>query len=294
MPPPLLVGVDGSESSLRAVDWATDEAARHAVPLRLVHASLWERYEHFIPSGAPQRPPRQTMAEYIVATAEERVRRRDPDVKVTAEILADDPVHALLHEGREAMAVVTGSRGRGELKGLLLGSVGLAVAGRAAGPVIVVRGDRAGRESTHGRIVLGAGEPGTSDTAARFALREAETRHCPLDVVRAWRRPAHQPRAHPLLTGDLALYLEERAATVIDALLQDALVDHPDVRVNRATAEGVPGKVLLSRSAAADLLVIGVRARRTPDHGELHLGRTAHTLLHHAECPVAVVPDYQE
>ncbi|MGW3498030.1 universal stress protein [Streptomyces sp. NPDC001020] len=288
---PLLVGVDGSESSLQAVDWATDEAARHGLPLRLVHASLWERYEHFAPSGALQRPSHQTMEEYIIGTAAERVRRRNPEVKVTADVLADDPVHALLHEGHNATAVVTGSRGRGELKGMLLGSVSLAVAGRASGPVIVVRGDKAGLESTHERIMLGAGEPGTSGMAARFALREAETRRCPLDVVRVWRRPAHQPLEHPLLAGDPALYYEERASTLIDALLQDAMVDHPAVRVNRSTVEGVADKVLLQRSASADLLIIGVRVRRTHDHGELQLGRAAHTLLHHAKCPVVVVPE---
>ncbi|WP_448316081.1 universal stress protein, partial [Streptomyces sp. CO7] len=42
---PLVVGVDGSEQSLGAVDWAADEAALRGLPLRLVHASLWERYE---------------------------------------------------------------------------------------------------------------------------------------------------------------------------------------------------------------------------------------------------------
>ncbi|MFB7510384.1 universal stress protein, partial [Streptomyces broussonetiae] len=42
---PLVVGVGGSDSSLQAVDWAADETARHGLPLRLVHASLWERHE---------------------------------------------------------------------------------------------------------------------------------------------------------------------------------------------------------------------------------------------------------
>lgn len=42
---PMVVGVDGSESSLGAVDWAADEAALHEVPLRIVHAYRWDRYE---------------------------------------------------------------------------------------------------------------------------------------------------------------------------------------------------------------------------------------------------------
>jgi nucleotide-binding universal stress UspA family protein len=45
VPLPIVVGVDGSESSLGAIDWAADEAALHGLPLRLVHACLWEPYE---------------------------------------------------------------------------------------------------------------------------------------------------------------------------------------------------------------------------------------------------------
>ncbi|GHK02248.1 universal stress protein [Streptomyces sp. Y2F8-2] len=286
---PVVVGVDGSDSSLLAVDWATDEAARHGLPLRLVYASLWERYESVVPSTGLQRPAHQVMADNIVGTAAERARRRNPNVKVTAEVLPEDPVEALLRESGNATAVVTGCRGRGELQGVLLGTVSLAVAGRAAGTVIVVRGDEAGLRGTHERILLGAGDPGTTGAAARFGLREAEVRHCVLDVVRAWRRPAHEPTQHPLPAGDPALYRQERASTLVDALLQDPAADHPDVRVSRTTVEGPAHKVLLHRSAAADLVIIGARRDHHP-HG-LRLGRVGHTLLHHAQCPVAVVPE---
>ncbi|MFF3905914.1 universal stress protein [Streptomyces sp. NPDC001848] len=275
MEPPLVVGVDGSECSLVAVDWATDEAARHGLPVRLLYASAGDSDKDDVPSDA------------ILVTATERVRRRNPRVRVTADVLFEDPVEALLRAVHHASAVVTGSRGRGRLTGLLLGSVSLTVAGRASGPVIVVRGDKAGLEGTHDRILLGAGEPGTSGAAVRFALREAEVRHCVLDVIRAWRHPAHRPMDHPLLTGDPAHFCEERAATLIDALLQDAVADHPGVRVHRTTVEGTARRVLLRRSAAADLVIIGVRR----GHDRRDLGRVAHTLLHHAECPVAVVPE---
>ncbi|MFF8991417.1 universal stress protein [Streptomyces sp. NPDC014983] len=284
MPLPLVVGVDGSDYSLQAVDWAADEAVRLGVPLRLVHASLWERYEGRLPSlgGEPSAP--HVMAEHIVASATERVHRRAPDLEVSSAVVAEDPVSMLLAEGDNATAVVTGSRGRGELKGLLLGSVGLAMAGRASGPVIVVRGDAAGLGGTHDRVLLGVGDPGTSDTAARFALREAAARRCVLDAVRTWRRtgdgsPPEQP--------DYPDY-EDEAADLIDKLLQDPLTEHPDVRVSRTVLEGPPGKVLLHRSAAADLLVLGVRRER--GHTGLQLGRVTHRLLHHSCCPVAVVP----
>ncbi|MFF8939336.1 universal stress protein [Streptomyces paradoxus] len=275
---PLVVGVDGSDGSLPAVDWAVDEAARHGLPLRLVHGSLWERYEVRTPSAGPDRPAGQVMAGHIVASAAERARRRDPDVKVSTDVLLSGATDALLHEGDNATALVTGSRGHGELKGLLLGSVGLAVAARAHCPVIVVRGDKAGLAGTHQRILLGAGTPATGEEATRFAFREAEARGCVLDVVRAWRRPAHDPdRDH-----------EERARTELDDLLRDALADHPGVRVRPAAVEGPARKALVHRSAAADLVVVG--ARRRQGHFGLQLGTVAHTLLHHAACPVAVVP----
>jgi nucleotide-binding universal stress UspA family protein len=133
---PLVVGVDGSDSSLQAVD----EAARDGLPLRLVYASLWERYEGGRPSFSTGRPAEEVMAEHIIACCTERARLRSREVKVSGEVLPDDAVSVLLREGPEALALVVGSRGRGELAGMLLGSVSLTVAARAVCPVIVVRG----------------------------------------------------------------------------------------------------------------------------------------------------------
>jgi nucleotide-binding universal stress UspA family protein len=285
---PLVVGVDGSDGSLLAVDWAVDEAARLGLPLRLVYASLWERYEGAVPPDSRERPYEQVMADNTVGSAAERAHRRHPEVKVSTDVVPDEAVSALLQEGHTAFALVTGARGRGELAGLLLGSVGLAVAARAACPVIVVRGDEAGRAGSHERILFGACEPAVGGEAVRFAFREAEARKCTLDVVRAWRCPAHETADDPLPAEDSAHRHEERASALLDALLHDPMADHPGVRVRRSTVEGPARRVLLNRTAAADLVVVG--ARRRTGHFGLQLGRVAHTLLHHADCPVAVVP----
>ncbi|WP_020139534.1 universal stress protein [Streptomyces sp. 351MFTsu5.1] len=285
---PLVVGVDGSDSSLVALDWAADEAARQGLPLRLVYASLWERYEDVVPARDLDRPSEQVMAENIVGTAVERVQRRSPEVKVSADVVPEEAADALLRAGHDASALVTGSRGRGELKGLLLGSVGLTVAARAHCPVIVVRGDKAGVEGSHERILLGVGEPASGAEAVRFAFREAAARGGVLDVVRAWRCPAHESADEPRLAEDPAHLHEERAVAQLDALLHDAVADHPGVQVSRHTVEGPARKVLLNRTAAADLVIVG--ARRRTGHFGLQLGRVSHTLLHHAHCPVAIVP----
>ncbi|MFI2347579.1 universal stress protein [Streptomyces sp. NPDC019443] len=285
---PLVVGVDGSESSLRAVDWAADEAALHGVPLRLVNASLWERYEGAAFDEGPDRPSERVMAENIVGSAAERARLRDPDLKILTDILPDDTVTALLSEGRNASALVTGSRGRSGLAEMLLGSVSLAVAARADCPVFVIRGSHATQSITHRRIVLGVDKPPQGLAAVRFAFQEAQARRAALHAVRAWRCPAHETADQPLLASDAAHYHESQAAETLEEALREAAADHPAVELHRETAEGPARKVLMRASAAADLLIVG--AQRRHGHFGLQLGRVAHTMLHHSVCPVAVVP----
>lgn len=289
MESPLVVGVDGSDASLTALDWAVDEALRHGLPLRIVHASLWERYEGVVPAWTTDRPSGQVLAENIVGTAAERVRRRAPDLPLTADVLAEDASTALLTEGREGTILVVGSRGRGEFADLLLGSVSLVVAARANCPVVVVRGDRQALEARHGRVLLGVGEHDADAPAVRFAFREAAVRDAELDVVRAWRRPAHQPADHLLMRRAGAAYFTEESSELLDKALEAAASEHPQVRLRRSAVEGPAHKVLTERSAAADLLVVG--ARRRDGLVGLELGRVAHRALHHASCPVAVVPE---
>ncbi|MEU6378759.1 universal stress protein [Streptomyces sp. NPDC046909] len=279
---PLVVGVDGSPASLVAVDWAADEVARHGLPLRLVHATLRQRHE----GGPPEARSERAAAEDILDTAAERARRRDAEVKVSAEAVPEDAVRALLHEAPHAVALVTGAGGRGELTGLLLGSVPSALAGCAPCPMIVVRGDVSGR---HERILLGVTDPASGVEAVRFAFREAEARGCVLDAVRAWSRPAHEMTQPPLRAGDLGRRREHAVSELLDAALYDAALDRPAVRVRRATVEGSARKVLLRRSGAADLVIVA--ARRGHGRFRPRLGRVAHGLLQHAECPVAVVPE---
>lgn len=285
---PLVVGVDGSDSSLQAVDWAVDEAARLGLSLRLVYASLWVRYEGHRPSiSSTDRPADQVMAEHIAASCAERAQLRNPEVKVSSEVLPDDAVSALLRAGHESFALVTGSRGRGEIAGALLGSVSLKVAARAVCPAVVVRGGERNRQSSFGRVVLGVSDVTAGSAAVRFAFREAEARGCPLSAVYAWRRPAHEHVDHPLIADDADAH-EERASALLTDALRDAVRNHPQVEVRRRTVEGPAHKVLLAASAEADLVVVGALRRHGPFG--LQLGTVAHTLLHHAECPVAVVP----
>ncbi|MGQ4481609.1 universal stress protein [Streptomyces sp. SAS_276] len=286
---PLVVGVDGSAPSLLAVDWTVDEAARLGLSMRLVRAFVPERGPDApVRSGGLEPSSEQVRAEDVVTVAAARARRRDPDVKVDAEAVPGDVLPVLLEESRHASALVIGARDSGELTGLLLGAVGPALAARAHCPVTVVRGDGTGLTGRHERVLLGAGDPGVSGEAVRFAFREAEARGCTLDVVRAWKRPVRKAADRSRQVPETARCREARASALLDTLLSDVVLDHPRVRVRTTTVEGSARGQLVKRSAAADLVIVGARR----GHGLLGLrpGRVAQALLHHAKCPVAVVP----
>ncbi|MFZ4235582.1 universal stress protein [Streptomyces murinus] len=282
---PVLVGVDGSEESLRAVDRAAEEAALRGAPLRLVYASLWERYEGSLIAQEVGKPAEEVMGQDIMDAAERRAHRHHPQLRLTTSVLADEPSFGLVNESSTARLVVVGCRGRNAVTELLLGSVSLSVAARAHCPVIVLRGGPE-RRATPGHVVLGVPEKDAGPAAVRFAAEEAALRGVPLEAVRAWRRPAHSSTGHPLLAGGPAQAQEQEAAEA----LEEALRDVPEgLEQHRRTAEGHARDVLVDASRDAGLLVVGAR-RRTGRFG-LQLGRVAHGVLHHAACPVAVVPE---
>ena len=288
---PLVVGVDGSASSLRALDWAVDEAARLALPVKIVHATM---DDGDAPSWSPEtgavNPLERDLGKHLVDSAEERVHLCNPDVKLTTELVCDDAVTALLDAGYNASALVTGARGRGELKDLLLGSVSLTVAARAQCPVVVVRD---GDELAAGRceqILLGVADAESSSEAVHFAFEIAAARGCAVDAVMAWHRPARTPTSRLLDLPRRDDQAEHQARAVLEKALTRSAGEFPSVDVHRVVVEGPARDVLLKHSESTDLLIVGARCRRTSVG--LHLGRVNHGLLHYAHCPVAVVPQW--
>ncbi|MFI1440416.1 universal stress protein [Streptomyces fructofermentans] len=285
---PIVVGVDGSEPALRAVDWAADEAVVRGLPLRLVYASLWERYEGAHLAGDLGKPSERVAAEDVVANAARRATSRRPEVRVSTDVQPEDPEYALVRESRSAFLLVTGTRGRSGMAEALLGSVSLTMAGHAHCPVVVVRGshDNGALPVIHGRVVVGVGEQPVASAAVRFAAEEARRRGVELEAVRAWRCPAHETTDHPLLAGEPARLHELQAVEVLEKALEDVPAG---VEVRRRTVEDHARTVLVDASRDADLLVLG--ARRRQRHFGLQLGRVAHGVLHHSACPVVIVPE---
>ncbi|WP_392749291.1 universal stress protein [Streptomyces sp. LN590] len=285
---PVVVGVDGSEGSLRALDWAATEAARLGLPLRVIHASLWEHYEGLRPTFDTERSAEQILAEHLVASAQERAQRLHSEVSMVADVQPEDPVTALVQESHEATLVVLGSRGRGRIAGMLLGSVSLALAGRSHCPVVVIPMTPPSTQPKPGRIVVGIGDAAGPSAAARFALEQAASRHGELIAVRAWRCPAHEAMDHPLLSGSPASAHRQQAEEHLEEVL--AVLDRTgsDAVIERSVVQGPAHQALIEAATGAELLVVGAR-RSSGRHG-LNLGPVNHAVLHYSPCPVAVVP----
>jgi nucleotide-binding universal stress UspA family protein len=140
----IVVGVDGSECSLYALDFAAEEAALRGARLRIVCA--WDMPEvAYAVSAYPEEVLGKVLkgmeqeATAIVAKARARVAELKPALPVKTKVVKGHPTSIILEEAKDAALVVVGNRGRGGVASLLLGSVSHHVVHLAPCPVLVVR-----------------------------------------------------------------------------------------------------------------------------------------------------------
>lgn len=133
---PVVVGVDGSPASEKAVRIAFEEASFRGVDLVAVHA--WSDTGVFEFPGVDW-SVQQGLAEEVLSERLSGWQERYPDVLVRRVVVADRPAHQLLEQAKEAQLLVVGSHGRGGFAGMLLGSVSSGIAHAARMPVIIAR-----------------------------------------------------------------------------------------------------------------------------------------------------------
>ncbi|CAL9652911.1 Universal stress protein [Streptomyces sp. enrichment culture] len=285
---PITAGVDGSEESLAALAWAARQAVRHGAALRVVH--VW-RFEPEAVDRAGDRDAQERWVRETLAEAVGTVTARHHGLEVTTDVVEGDPVQTLVAVAADTGVLVLGSRGHGAVVGFLLGSVGQQVIAEATRPVVLVRaGDRPSDEVAGHEIVVGQqGEAEDSAEVLRFAFEAAAARGATVRAVRAWTLPplfSYSPASLKLLDDAGGLEPYERKA--LAEALRPWRDRFPDVPVVEHVEMGSAGQVLLSVAGRAQLMVVGRRARRSAVGARI--GSVAHGVLHHAGCPVAVVP----
>ncbi|MFE9774451.1 universal stress protein [Streptomyces sp. NPDC005931] len=270
----VIVGVDGSPSSLAAVDVAAREARLRGAALRIVHA--FSRPADLDP-----------MIHGVLAEAEQRARAGAPGLEVTRTVASGDTLTVLRSESRHASLAVVGRPGRSALGDLLPGSTVVQLAAHGHCPVMVVRG----RPDPRGPVLLAVDGSPAGNAAARFAFAEAELRGADLlalHVWSTWSEPTpYEGPADPLnVVVDL-----DRLRSTHRRLLEDAVAPwrtaRPGVAVELRLERGRVRHTLLEAGRDAQLVVAGARG-----HGGfagMLLGSVSQALLYHADCPVTVV-----
>ncbi|MGA4843978.1 universal stress protein [Streptomyces sp. G45] len=284
----IAVGVDGSAESLAAADWAAREAVLRDTPLHVVHAWQWQALDVPVTQEKEQQAE---AADGVLREAVTRVTGRHPNLTVTSEVVHDTAVAALARAAEQAGTLVLGTRGHGALMGFLLGSVGQQVIADAACPVVSVRaGTGTGAQDVTGDVVVGQhGDATDGEAVLGYAFEAAAARGAGVRAVRAWALPplyAYSPGS--LRIADEAGGLEPYEKEALSAALAPWRERYPDVPVTEHVEIGSAGQVLLATATDARLLVVGRRTRRSPIG--TRIGSVAHAALHHAPCPVAVIP----
>ena len=288
MPGPITAGIDGTEESLAALGWAAREAVRRGTGLRVVHAWRFQAYEGI---DAGDRDTQANWARDAMAEAVRAVTGRHTGLEVDTDLVEGGSVDVLVAAAADSELLVLGSRGYGPVVGFLLGSVGRQVIAEATRPVVLVRaGDQGTAEAAGHEIVVGQeGDPEDSAETLRFAFETAAARGATVRAVRAWTLPpvfAYSPGSLKLLDDAGGPEPYERQA--LAEALRPWRERYPDVPVTEHVEMGSAGQVLLSEAGRAQLMVVGRRAHRTAVGARI--GSVAHGVLHHAGCPVAVVP----
>lgn len=277
----IVVGVDGSEGAGRALRWAAEEARNHRRDLTLVSAvavppkfRMGEAimyYEEILEDARAE-------AHRVLADAREVAQDIAPDVEIREVPVEADPRDALIELTRTARTVVVGSRGRGAVRSLLLGSTSVAVVRHAHCPVVVCRPEGEGETLTHHGVVVGVHGNRRSVATLEHAAELASYRRLPLHVV------------HSRWLGPLGDTQEDQGIRLAECMAGLA-EKYPDVAMTKESIDRAPEDRLNELSKGAAAVVIGAHAGGVAS--EILTGSVATAVVEHARCPVVVVPSDQ-
>ncbi|MEU9759183.1 universal stress protein [Streptomyces sp. NPDC047985] len=289
MDPVVTVGLDGSPESLAAARWAADEAERRRLTLRLLHA-----WPLLVPEPArvPAEMDQNYWARRIVQHTKAEIQARHPGLSVVGSLVADDAEDALLRAAAESEMVVLGSRGLVPVESYFLGDISMPVVARAERPVVLVRAgtDEDGpppRRAAAGGVVVALDPQGPCDELLAFAFESAAARGSPLRAVHGRSLPvdAYVPWGVDHGVTDA---IARDARKLLGQTLRPWRDRFPRVEVIDSAVLASPAKAVVRACEGADLLVVGRRRHHRPLAP--HLGPVAQAAIHHARCPVAVVP----
>ncbi|MER7989236.1 universal stress protein [Streptomyces noursei] len=281
----IAVGVDGTPQALAAAQWAAHEARLRQSRLRLLTA--WQPLTGK-PRGAPWTPELPHWPDRIIEEARAAVESSQPGLPVDVSLVREPPLEALVEAAEQADLLALGSRGLGPAARFALGGTGLDLVPRVAVPVVLVRSpqDSPAAEDANG-IVVGVSLHAPCEALLAFAFETAARRAVPLRAVHGRNPPPFAYDRGGVVERAAAERAELLAREELSAALRPWRERFRDVRVEEQVVLESPAPALLHEVAGAQLLVVG---RRHLGHLVPRIGHVVHAAVHHAPCPVAIVP----
>lgn len=284
--PRVVVGVDGSEDGIRAVEYGVREARSQDADLLLAHA-----VDDAVLAGAWGVVYDPNLLEEAGQEAAEEAKAKAlsmdfPADRVRSKIYMGNPGAVLTRLSEEARTLVVGRRALSGLERLFVGSTSVGVAATAHCPVIMVSA-ASHLPETGGLARIGVGvhtgEP--SNAALSYAFAEAAHRNTSLEVINAFELPTsffadRQQRA------DRAQATEKAHREVMENLLVPFREKYPNVPVQVTVVQSHPVNELNRRSDEFDLLVLEVHGRGLPVFSP---GATIRAVMAYGHCPLALV-----
>lgn len=271
----IVVGVDGSTPSRRAVEWGVRRAASTGSDVLLVHVVDDD------PNALRSIGGGRSDARRFVEREVEHAGSLDRGVTVRGELRVGSPMRELSAAAAGAELVVVGTHKTGFVHGKVFGSRSLQLAGGSSVPVAVI--PESPVNARHG-IVAGVDESPASAAAIEFAAAEARHTRQPLTLLRAWGwaegirdKPDPQQRLH-----------DDRSDAVAQGLLATAALSAGDNTVAyRRVVHRPPAEALTAAAASAALLVLGSSRRSGPER--MMLGSVSHDVLLNIAGPTIIV-----
>ncbi|MBJ7287935.1 universal stress protein [Williamsia sp.] len=287
---PVLVGVDGSKTSLAAVRWAAREAIIRSTPLRIVMS-----LEEITPSLGYYAVPQSYFDEMKVtgdATLTEAARiasaiavESGAELDVHTDLLTGPARPALIELSASMQMLVLGTRGYDVAAFRSLGSVTSAVAAHARCPVTVVHQEPEDyKPARFGRVVVGVDGSEQSDAALDLAFEEAALRGANLEVAHGYYDLTPMIGAGMGVTYDA---IKETQEVALSERLMTWRDRYPDLPVTERVVAANPVPVLANSADEADLVVVGSRGRG--GFTGMLLGSTSRALMHSVTCPLTIV-----
>ncbi len=261
-PRPVVAGIDGSETAIRAAQWAIDEAVSRDVPLRLVYATKAahpsaQDYESDVRRGKASLRAARTTIDAI-----------DRPVKIETAIVAGPPGGAFVEESRDADLICVGSVGIGRYAQAILGSTAAELAEKSHCAVAIIRPrhDEESRSDISWIVVAINDEP-DNEAVVKRAMEEATLRHAPLLAI----------GEHHAIRG---------SRDGLDAEVDNWRRCYPGVHIYPVADQTDVATFLRRHDERVQLAVIG---GSEADQLARIVGPPGHPLFHHSECSVLVV-----